>query len=124
MALLATFIYYRRLSTGAVVINGTKYIPPVELMASLDPGGRQRAVYNRYAHVEIEAEEDIAEPYFELNSEDRYVLHLPLQPEPWRRLGIRYLVSGRLLPPSALATQARLLRELPESQVWIYDLGP
>ena len=112
------------MSAGAVVVNGTKFIPPVEQMALFDVGGRQRFIYNRYAHAYIESGNEAAEPYFELRSQDQYVLHLPRRPEPWRRLGVRYLASGSPLPPSALAANARLLHELPESEVWIYDLGP
>lgn len=112
------------MSAGAVVVNGTKFIPPVEQMALFDVGGRQRFIYNRYAHAYIESGKEDAEPYFELRMQDQYVLHLPLRPEPWRRLGVRYLASGSPLPPSALSAHARLLHELPESEVWIYDLGP
>lgn len=112
------------MSAGAVVANGTKFIPPVEQMALFDAGGQQRFIYNRYAHAYMESEGEDVEPYFELRLQDQYVLHLPLRPEPWRRLGVRYLASGIPLPPSALAAHARLLHELPESKVWIYDLGP
>ncbi|MCM2313999.1 MAG: hypothetical protein NDJ92_02465 [Thermoanaerobaculia bacterium] len=111
------------MSAGAVVVNGTKFIPPVEQMSLFDVGGRQRFIYNRYAHAYIESGNETAEPYFELRVQDQYVLHLPLRPEPWRRLGVRYLASGRPLPPSALAAHARLMHALPESKVWIYDLG-
>ena len=44
---------------GVNVLNGTKAIPDLKLMKSLDEGEEYREVYNRYAHIRVEENKEI-----------------------------------------------------------------
>jgi len=74
---------------GVRSINGTHTLPQLELWARIDPHGRWRGVYDRYAHVAFVASAE-PRPSFKLRSQDSVVVYVdPSGPE-LRALGVTH----------------------------------
>ena len=71
--------------------NGVHPLPQLELWQRIDPEGRYRSVYNRYAHVAFVASAS-GDPRFRLHSQDYVILEIqPNSPE-FRALGITHVL--------------------------------
>lgn len=86
---------------GVRSINGAHPVPQLALWSRIDPDGDGRSVYNRYAHVALEAAR-VSEPSFRLYSRDFVILRLDPSGPALRELGVTHVAfrgstAGRLL---------------------------
>lgn len=76
---------------GVHALNGAHPLPQLELWKRIDPEGRYRSVYNRYAHVAFVASAS-GEPRFRLHSQDSVIVEIrPNSPE-FRALGVTHVL--------------------------------
>ena len=76
---------------GVHALNGVHPLPQLELWQRIDPEGRYRSVYNRYAHVAFVASAS-GEARFRLHSQDYVILEIqPTSPE-FRALGVTHVL--------------------------------
>ena len=80
-------------AAGGNILNGVKYVPPLEAMKILDPSGKKDSVYNRYAWVTlkmyIDGKDTVA---FQQTYNDGYTIFLdPCSPK-LKQLKIKYFV--------------------------------
>ena len=76
---------------GVRTLAGTRTLPPLELWERIDPEGKARHVYNRYAHVTFVAEPS-NHPTFQLRSQDTVVLRINPVGRELRDLGATHAV--------------------------------
>lgn len=84
---------------GVEALNGVHFYPQFAIWRELDPDGRYRDAYNRYAHVVFEISERKNE--FTISNPQEDVVLVRIHPEhpALARLGVRYLlVSGKSRP--------------------------
>lgn len=74
---------------GVRSINGTLTLPQLELWARIDPEGRARPLYDRYAHVAFVAAPD-ARPSFKLRSQDSLVVRINPAAQDLQKLGVTH----------------------------------
>ncbi|MFA5095793.1 MAG: hypothetical protein WC478_00425 [Candidatus Omnitrophota bacterium] len=79
-------------STGVAVFNGTKAAPELAKLSLLDPAGRYRNVYNRYAAICCAANTDQNEINFTLDQIDLYTISIHPCNRKLARLGVNYVV--------------------------------
>jgi len=84
---------------GVRSVNGTLPMPQLALWARIDPDGRAREVYDRYAHVTAVATRG-SEPEFRLESDDNVTLRIDPTSRALRDLGVTHALfrgdpSGR-----------------------------
>ena len=81
-------------STGSNIMNGVKYVPPLEMMKTLDPQGINDSVYNRYAWVSMKK---IVLPQtdtviFRKTNQDGYIIFMdPCSPR-LKQLNVKYFI--------------------------------
>jgi hypothetical protein len=76
---------------GVHALNGVHPLPQLDLWQRIDPEGRYRKVYDRYAHVAFVASAS-GDPRFRLHSQDYVILEIqPNSPE-FRALGITHVL--------------------------------
>jgi hypothetical protein len=107
-------------AAGAPVFNGTCFVPRLDDLRVLDPGGLQSSTYNRLAHVILEpgTGADIAFRRSEL--EDVYTIEIDPANDAWKRLGVRYVVLPYEATDERFLTLADLLFTYPEAGLWVY----
>ncbi|MFO0415647.1 MAG: hypothetical protein ACK5Y6_00025 [Pseudomonadota bacterium] len=92
-AVFGSMIHAQLIKTsGRRVINGSQYLPDLDLLAKLDPERRFDSVYNRYAHVVYDVAPEGATPTFTLIAPDVWQLTVDPCHESFRALGIDYIV--------------------------------
>lgn len=94
-------------TTGANVINGSKYTPDFTLFNVLDPEKKYIDIYNRYAHIAI-AETESSEVAFNLGSSDVYTVTINPCNEKLKQVGVKYAIFS-----SAPKTNYNCLVEIP-----------
>jgi hypothetical protein len=85
---------------GLRTLNGTHPIPQRELWERLDPEGRYRSVWNRYATVSVLPSAS-AQALFELESVDGFLVHIRPDAPVLRELGVTHVLA-ETRDPSAL----------------------
>jgi hypothetical protein len=79
-------------ASGRDVVNGSQYVPDIKALKSLDPEGRARDIYNRYAHIGFTMAPEGTEPTFNLMAPDSWELKVdPCHPR-FIDFGVRYIV--------------------------------
>jgi hypothetical protein len=79
-------------ANGVRVLNSTQYSPQNELWGKFDPLGQYIEVYNRYAHITVNATPDIEKIEFLLTYGDRFTLVVnPCNPK-LQELGVSYYI--------------------------------
>jgi hypothetical protein len=92
-AVFGSMIHAQLIKTsGRRVINGSQYLPDLDLLAKLDPERRFDSVYNRYAHVVYDVAPEGAQTTFTLIAPDVWQLTVDPCHESFRALGIDYIV--------------------------------
>ncbi len=89
------------IATGVNVINGTKFIPDMDMYKVLDPDGSHKKVYNRFAHVHcLPFNPDSKNPddmKWIIDNEDAFTLCIPPRSKGLRDIGVKYIMSNRTL---------------------------
>jgi len=76
---------------GVHALNGVHPIPQLELWKRIDPAGRFRNVYNRYAHIAFVAVPS-GEPRFQLHSQDSVIVSIRPNSDEFRALGVTHVL--------------------------------
>jgi hypothetical protein len=76
---------------GVRALNGVHPIPQLELWKRIDPDGRFRNVYNRYAHIAFVAAPS-GPPRFQLHSQDYVIVQIRPDSEEFRALGVTHVL--------------------------------
>lgn len=76
---------------GVRSVNGVHPVPQLELWAPLDPGGRARGTYNRYAHVNFAADGG-ARPRLDRLGDDTFTVHVSPASRALQDLGVTHFV--------------------------------
>ena len=76
---------------GVRALNGVHPIPQLELWKRIDPEGRFRNVYNRYAHIAFVAVPSGA-PRFQLHSQDYVIVQIRPDSDEFRALGVTHVL--------------------------------
>ena len=79
-------------ATGAQVLNGSKFVPDLELLRQLNRDGDAAGIYNHYARVVCALQVFPEEVSFTLVHDDLYVINLPPALPQLRQLGYRYYI--------------------------------
>lgn len=75
---------------GAATINGTNVYPVLERWREFDPSGEQEYIYNRYAHISIELNNERKTEY-KKNEEDDFTVYLNIKD--LKKLQVNYILS-------------------------------
>lgn len=114
-------------AAGAQVFNGTKFVPPLEDFRVIDPASSADSIYNRYAHISLDAAPDSDVSYTLLHG-DSYVMNVDPKSELWHRVGIRYVVLPFASTDRDFLAKTALVLALPDVGVWVYryqwSIGP
>jgi hypothetical protein len=103
---------------GVRALNGTHPLPQFELWAELDPTGRARSIYNRYAHVAFVADRGPS-PRFALRSRDAVVVRIDPRSAAFRALGATHaLLHGPQPDRFARSTGLELLGSVGENHLY------
>jgi hypothetical protein len=103
-------------------LNGVKVVPPLPLLQQIDPAGTSRDIYNRYAYIVLRLPRPGEEgSHFEYSTPDSYRLFIEPTDPALRSAGLKYVVFRRRLGDEEMRGLT-LLDELPESQIWIYEV--
>ena len=76
---------------GVRALNGVHPIPQLALWKRIDPAGRFRNVYNRYAHIAFAAVPS-GEPRFQLHSQDYVIVSIRPNSDEFRALGVTHVL--------------------------------
>jgi hypothetical protein len=76
---------------GVHALNGAQPLPQLELWRRIDPEGRQRSVYDRYAHVAFVAVPNPT-PRFQLHSQDYVIVKIRPDSPAFRALGVTHVL--------------------------------
>jgi hypothetical protein len=76
---------------GVRALNGVHPIPQLALWKRIDPDGRFRNVYNRYAHIAFAAVPSGA-PRFQLHSQDYVIVQIRPNSDEFRALGVTHVL--------------------------------
>jgi hypothetical protein len=107
-------------AAGAAVFNGTCFVPPLEDLRVLDPGGLQSSTYNRLAHMILEPTTGTGIAFVQTGSADIYTIEIDPANEAWRRLGVRYAVLPYEATDERFLKLAAPLFTYPETGLWVY----
>ncbi|HLW35905.1 MAG TPA: hypothetical protein VKS98_09620 [Chthoniobacterales bacterium] len=105
-------------ATGAVIFNGTKIVPDLELMRRID--AEAEPVYNRYANIGCEFPKSAGETKAVLVYPDYYIWSLPPDSPVLQQSGYRYILTPTEWPGAADQGFAPIEKVLP-SELWIYQ---
>lgn len=83
-------------AVGVSIINPTNTYPVLERWRTLDPTGEYESIYNRYAHIEVELQEDSISN-FTLPVQD--VVHINLNINDLKLLGVDYILTKNTFVP-------------------------
>ncbi len=110
------------IASGAPVLNGVKFVPPLPLLEQIDPTGKSLDIYNRYAYIVFRLPRPGEEgSHFEYSTPDSYRLFIDPMDPVLRSAGLKYLVFRRQLTDEEMRGLA-LVDEMTESQIWIYKI--
>jgi hypothetical protein len=107
------------LATGARVFNGTKIVPDLTFWRRLDPDGRAKWIYNRYANIYCRLPADFDPEGLSLFHEDVYILSLLPDSSVLRDIGCQYLLFPDVWPDAELHGFS-LVQQITQSNMWIY----
>jgi hypothetical protein len=102
-AIINTRLYPSLLpALGLNTFSGTFAVPQLALWSRLDPEGKSRRIYNRFAMVALLSGE-LHHVEFQLNAEDAFSVHLPLDATTLRRFGATHVVFAALTESQAVS---------------------
>lgn len=98
-------------STGSNIMNGVKYVPPLEMMKILDPKGINDSVYNRFAWVTmkkfiIPGNDTVI---FRKTNQDGYIIFMdPCSPR-LRQLKVKYFIFDHNPEPDEIRCMTKVI---------------
>lgn len=104
---------------GANVWNGVRFITSPGDMSSLDPDGKNRDIWYRYAHISVDSLPSGSQPIFKLKQSDLYELSLDLCSKGVQEMGITNFVFVEKQEAMKVPC-LELVRPFPVSGFWIY----
>jgi hypothetical protein len=113
-------------TAGASVLNGTKIAPDLEFFHELDPEGRSKWIYNRYAYINVALPNSPEEVAFDFKPgvNDAYQLRLPPALPLLQRRGYRYVIFPGPWPTSLMPDEFSFLAEIDPTHLYIYKRNP
>ena len=107
-------------ATGAPVLNGNKLVPDFTFWRRLDPDGRAKWIYNRYANIYCKLPADFDPGGLSLFQDDVYILSLPPDSSVLKDFGCQYLLFPDVWPDAELHGFS-LVQQITPSRLWIYQ---
>lgn len=104
---------------GLDVINGSNYAPNLLRLRALDPDGRFKNIWNRYAHISIASSPGIKHPEFSLLGPDHYLLTVDICSDQFRSLGVTHLAYTKKPTEKELRCLLPLKTDF-QSKVYLY----
>jgi len=102
-AVVGDFVFSQGLKAqGLEVITGSQMIPNREMAHVLDPQGKYKNIWNRYAHIELRSDPGRARPVYELSQPDLYVIGMDICGPALRRLGVTRVAYTTAVPAADL----------------------
>lgn len=95
------------LAVAAPTVNSTNYYPDLERWRQFDPDGTQEYYYNRFAHIEVNLQDERETWFAEGITGDRFVVNL--NQEDLKTLGVKYVLTSNDI--SELTAEAQLVFE-------------
>ena len=95
------------LAVAAPTVNSTNYYPDLKRWRQFDPDGTQEYYYNRFAHIEVNLQDERETWFAEGITGDRFVVNL--NPEDLKTLAVKYVLTSNDI--SELAAEAQLVFE-------------
>ena len=95
------------LAVAAPTVNSTNYYPDLKRWGQFDPDGTQEYYYNRFAHIEVNLQDERETWFAEGITGDRFVVNL--NPEDLKTLGVKYVLTSHDI--SELTAEAQLVFE-------------
>lgn len=95
------------LAVAAPTVNSTNYYPDLKRWGQFDPDGTQEYYYNRFAHIEVNLQDERETWFAEGITGDRFVVNL--NPEDLKTLGVKYVLTSNDI--SELTAEAQLVFE-------------
>jgi hypothetical protein len=108
------------LATGAPVLNGHKLVPDFAFWRRLDPYGRAKWIYNRYANIYCKLPADSDPGGLSLFKDDVYILALQPDSPVLKDFGCQYLLLPDVWPDAELHGFS-LVQQITPSRLWIYQ---
>jgi hypothetical protein len=108
------------LATGAPVLNGNKLVPDFAFWRRLDPDGRAKWIYNRYANIYCKLPADFDPGGLSLFQDDVFILSLPPDSSVLKDVGCQYLLLPDVWPDAELHGFS-LVQQITPSNIWIYQ---
>lgn len=123
-AVVGDFVFSQGLKAqGLEVITGSQMIPNRQVSQLLDPQGRFKDIWNRYAHVALRSDPGRATPVYELVSPDLYIIGLDICGPAFRSIGVTHIAYTTAVPAADLQCLAPL--EAPaDSGVRLFRFAP
>ena len=109
---------------GGRSLSGLHWPPPLSLWRELDPQGRNQAVYNRYAHVQLAFEQSDLPVGFEKTGEDSFVLRISPNHPILRSKGARYVLAIGSSQQIVRAPNLVPVYKSTQGNFTIYEIGP
>ena len=109
-------------ANGAQVWNGARFLTTPDEMSLLDPGGKQRNIWYRYAHFAVEPASAGTPPKFILAQTDVVVLQVDPCSIELEKMGINHIAFAA---PADLTSHPCLksLLDHPVSSMWLYSIA-
>lgn len=82
---------------GIRTVNSTNVYPDLDRWKKLDPAGEYKDIYNRYAHIKININDEINKARFKLIAPDSFLVELSY--DDLMTLGVRYIFTTNELSP-------------------------
>lgn len=95
------------LAVAAPTVNSTNYYPDLERWGQFDPDGTQEYYYNRFAHIEVNLQDERETWFAEGITGDRFVVNL--NPEDLSTLGVKYVLTANDI--NGMTAEAQLVFE-------------
>jgi hypothetical protein len=95
------------LAVAAPTVNSTNYYPDLKRWGQFDPDGTQEYYYNRFAHIEVNLQDERETWFAEGITGDWFVVNL--NPEDLKTLGVKYVLTSNDI--SELTAEAQLVFE-------------
>ncbi len=105
------------LANNASIINGIHYYPQFKIWDILDPEGKYKDVYNRYAHINVSEYEE-GEEYIRLLYPDALEINISPCDEKWEGLNVKYIITYDDLSSYSCL---KLKKDFPTYGIKIYD---
>ena len=102
-AVVGSFLFSQGLKAqGLEVITGSQMIPSREMAHVLDPQGKYKDIWNRYAHVTLRSDPGRTTAVYELLFADQYLIGMDICGPALRRLGVTRVAYTTAVPAADL----------------------